>query len=116
MTGISGLFPGTVGYNNWMSPKSSNMIRVRGIESAKAYPVSANSEIMLFDEDEDVMYLKSTDQSGFPTIRKFTFVEEREEPKSYVTMDEFNRFKEEFYAKQSIRPAKPADDQSAEKQ
>lgn len=77
----------------------SHLIRVNGLDSAKAYPTSPNSTVALFDANEDIMYIKSTDASNFPTIRRFRFVEEKETQiptQQYVTMEEFNQFREEI--------------------
>lgn len=52
-----------------------------------------NSVVPLFDADNDIMYVKSTDGAGFPTIRAFAFqpVEDKSEPaQQYVTRDEFD--------------------------
>lgn len=78
--------------------------KVNGIESAKQYPMQPNSRVALFDMNEDIFYVKQTDASNFPTIRKFRFYEELEQPAQapqvdspqYVTMDEFNALKEEI--------------------
>lgn len=81
------------------STNQSQLIRVNGIDSAKAYPTAPNSTVPLFDANEDIMYLKSTDASNFPTIRRFRFVEELEtqrDVQQYVTIEEFNHFKEEI--------------------
>lgn len=81
------------------STNQSQLIRVNGIDSAKAYPTSPNSTVALFDANEDIMYIKSTDASNFPTIRRFRFVEEKETQiptQQYVTMEEFNQFREEI--------------------
>lgn len=76
------------------------LLRVKGIESAKLFQTVPNSQVALFDEDEDILYIKTTDASNFPTIRKFKFVEIPDSPPAqqgnYVTMDEFNKFKEEL--------------------
>ena len=96
-------------YQNSANTGGQQLLRVNGLESAKMYPTSPNSSIALFDENEDIFYLKSTDASNFPTIRKFKFVEVFDQaPKpvdaQYVTLEEFNKFKEELLnAKQSIR-------------
>ena len=49
--------------NNQLFPQqiTQNLIRVNGIEGAKAYQMSANSTVALFDTNEDIMYIKSTD-------------------------------------------------------
>ncbi len=87
--------------------------KVNGLESAKAFKTLPNSTYALFDANEDVMYIKQTDASNFPTIRRFRFVEEAEpappQQVQYVTMEEFNKFKEEVLnAQQSIRSAADA--------
>jgi len=82
----------------------TNLIRVKGEEGAKAYPVGANSSVALFDEDSDIFYLKTTDSGGFPSIRKFRFMEEAEHPievsptstDEYVSKDKFNELSEQL--------------------
>lgn len=99
---------------NWpggMTPNAptttQNMIKVNGIESAKAYPMLPNSMAALFDSNEDIFYLKTTDSNNFPSIRVFKFEEVKEEIQNgtkYVTVEEFNKFKEEMLnGKQHIR-------------
>lgn len=49
--------------------------------------------VPLFDADNDIMYVKSTDGAGFPTIRAFAFQPiENPTPQTqqYVTREEFN--------------------------
>ena len=53
----------------------NNLLRVTGPESAKAYSVPPNSSVVLFDANEAIFYLKSTDDSGFATLRTFEFSE-----------------------------------------
>ena len=134
---MAGLFPATVApqvyaptiqqfavpQNYMRTQKTTNLIRVNGMESAKAYPANPNSETMLFDENDDVMYFKETDVNGYATIRRFRFTEEFDAPKvdpQYVTLDEFKRFKEEILnGQQSVRSetaVSGADDQPAPKQ
>lgn len=69
------------------------MIRVTGMDGAKAYRMPPDSVAPLFDADNDIMYVKSTDGAGFPAIRAFAFqaVEDKPEPaRQYVTRDEFD--------------------------
>ena len=84
------------------------LIKVNGMDSAKAYQTQPNSTVALFDANEDIMYIKSTDASNFPTIRRFRFIEEPEAQivsEQYVTVSEFNKFKEELLnVKQSVQP------------
>lgn len=57
------------------SNPANQLIRVTGLEGAKAYQMSPNSTVALFDNNEDIMYVKTTDGAGFPTIRTFKFEE-----------------------------------------
>ena len=93
--------------------QTQNLIRVNGIEGAKAYQMSANSIVSLFDANEDIMYIKSTDGAGFPSIRTFSFTEVKEENKTekkvdYISREEFEEFKKELMnnGKQSISRSK----------
>lgn len=54
-----------------MTPQQ--LIRVTGMEGAKAYQMGPNSCVPLFDSDNDIMYIKSTDGAGFPTVRALSF-------------------------------------------
>ena len=74
-----------------------DLIRVTGVEGARAYPVAPNSTVPLFDADRDVLYVKSADAGGFPTIRAFAFAplqEQQQQQPEYVTRQEFNELKE----------------------
>ena len=99
-----------------------NLIRVNGIDGAKAYQMTANSTVALFDCNNDIMYVKSTDGAGFPSIRTFNFVEITQNEKSsgnqdYISRQEFEEFKKELMnnGKQSISRSKsnPADKSSS---
>ena len=85
----------------------NNLIRVTGIDGAKAYQMQPNSTVALFDSSEDIMYVKSTDGAGFPTIRTFSFspIEQKQEVApvvDYISREEFEEFKKEMkqYGKQ----------------
>ena len=93
--------------------QAQNLIRVNGIDGAKAYQMPANSTVALFDSNEDIMYVKSTDGAGFPSIRTFEFTEKvNAEVKSpdveYISREEFEEFKKELMnnGKQSISRSK----------
>lgn len=101
--------------NNQPFPQqiTQNLIRVNGIEGAKAYQMSANSTVALFDTNEDIMYVKTTDGAGFPIIRTFSFTEIKEDTKAtqntdYISRQEFEDFKKELMnnGKQSIQRTK----------
>lgn len=82
----------------WNARSNVSDYPVNGIESVKSYPMTPNSRVILFDANEDIFYCKETDVSNYPTIRIFKFEEVKTpEAKSseYVTLNEFNKFKEE---------------------
>ena len=94
--------------------QTQNLIRVNGIDGAKAYQMNANSTVALFDSNEDIMYIKNTDGAGFPSIRMFKFEEvneitNNEEKQDYISRKEFEEFKKELMnnGKQSIIKIKP---------
>ena len=93
--------------------QTQNLIRVNGIDGAKTYQMPANSTVALFDCNEDIMYIKTTDGAGFPSIRTFNFAEITKNEKSsgsqdYISRQEFEEFKKELMnnGKQSISRSK----------
>lgn len=123
---------GMYGYSNWTYPNSvtspstqyqyntqapqqtpvNGLIRVTGIEGAKAYQMPPNSNVALFDANNDIMYIKTTDGAGFPTIKTFGFApvdltapqEKQPDMSQFVTRDEFEKLKVVVseYGKQSV--------------
>lgn len=98
---------------NYQQEQAQNLIRVNGIDGAKTYQMPANSTVALFDSNEDIMYIKTTDGAGFPSIRTFNFVEIKQNEKSsasqdYISRKEFEEFKKELMnnGKQSISRSK----------
>lgn len=53
----------------------SFLIRVHGMDGAKAWPISPGATVPLFDDSEDIMYIKTADPQGFQSIRIFAFHE-----------------------------------------
>lgn len=81
--------------------QGQSLIRVNGIDGAKAYQMGANSQVALFDANEDIFYVKVTDGAGFPSIRTFRFEEvsqnvsrETLSNNDYVSRAEFEELKE----------------------
>ena len=78
------------------SMQAQQIVQVSGIDGAKAYNMPANSSVALFDNQRDILYLKSTDGAGFPTIRIFDIIEHKEQPQAhqdFVTRKEFEELK-----------------------
>ena len=49
--------------------QNNPIIWIQGIEAAKAYQTAPNSTVVLFDSEEQVIYLKSADMQGRPSMR-----------------------------------------------
>ena len=74
------------------------LIRVTGMDGARAYQMPPNSAVALFDGGQDVFYVKTTDGAGFPTILAYSFqpMEQAQAmgANEYVTRAEFEQLKE----------------------
>ena len=100
-------------FNPYQYQPDQGLIRVTGIDGARAYQMRPNSTVALFDANEDLMYIKVTDGAGFPTIRTFKFEELSPTSVSvsnFVTREEFDELRKEIenYGKQSV-PEQSAD-------
>lgn len=100
--------------NNFQTPQpqyqppvvQSNIIWVQGESGGKAFPQGVNCNTILLDSEGDFFYIKSTDMSGMPKLRKFAYKEVTNEPENapsvqqsqseYITREEFEKFKSEY--------------------
>lgn len=108
-------------------PLNNQIIFVQGETGAKAYQIPNNTTILLMSSESNEFFIKTTDSSGFPTIRKFTFQEQpnqehqkqEQQPKqcscncqsnNFVTQEEFNNFKKEIlnFYESNLSNGKPA--------
>jgi len=104
-------------FNPYMSQVQSygprqELVRVTGIDGAKAYQMGPNSSAALFDANDDLLYIKSTDGAGFPSLRTFRFTEVQSAPAhddraDYVTREEVSKLvkkaiEEAFNGEQSV--------------
>lgn len=100
------------------SQSSNNgVIWVQGEEGAKAYMVAPGNTVQLWDVENPVIYLKSADVSGMPSMRIFDLVERSATPKmppeipreEFVTRKEFAALEDklnELLAKENTKPTK----------
>lgn len=82
---------------------SSNIIWVSGEAGAKAYLVAPNTTVQLWDSEENVIYIKTADSSGMPsmkildyTIREPNTSSRQKNDIEYVTKTEFQEMKSGF--------------------
>ena len=90
-----------------LQPQQTNgIIWVQGEAGAKSYLVAPNTTVQLWDSENNVIYLKSADVSGMPSIKvlDYTIRENGSQMaqnglkmnSEYVTKEEFDAFKEEI--------------------
>lgn len=71
----------------------TGMIWVQGEAGQKAYLVAPNTTVPLWDSEDKVIFLKSADASGRPSVRRLRYTIEDEQPAAaapgaFVTRDE----------------------------
>lgn len=83
----------------------NSILWVQGEAGAKAYPVAPNQTVQLWDSESQVIYLKSADGSGMPSMKILDYTIRDSQPavspvqkldmSGYVTREEFEeRIKE----------------------
>ena len=74
--------------------QTSGIQYVNGMESANAYKVYPNQQVMLMDSQMPRFYIKTADASGFATVKAYDFVEAKQDkPEEYVKRSEFDELK-----------------------
>ena len=69
---------------------TSNLIWVQGVEGAKGYQVPNMSNTILLDsENENTMYIVSSDEVGMRKMRVFRFEEVEVKPQASVDMSQY---------------------------
>lgn len=100
--------------------QSGGIIWVQGEAGAKSYMVAPNNTVQLWDSENQVIYLKSADASGMPTMKILDYTIRQAENQThtptlmqsdeYVTRDELNAFEEKIkqMIKGDVEDGKPA--------
>lgn len=79
-------------------PQQNNgIIWVQGEAAAKSYPIAPNSSVPLWDSEANVIYIKSADMSGMPSIKILDYTMRDTAPKN-----ERNHPQAEFATKDDI--------------
>lgn len=108
-------------YAGFQQQPSNQIIFVQGETGAKAYQIPINSTVLLMSSEANEFFIKSTDQAGFPTIKKYRFTEvtqnaeqtktEQIKTQNFVTREEFEALKDEI--KQLKEPKNESDNENA---
>lgn len=98
-------YPATY-YPQYPHITSNGIIWVQGEAGAKSYLVAPNSTVQLWDSENNVIYLKSADSSGMPSMRVLDYTIRENNSQTalnglkndsvYVTKEEFEKFKAEI--------------------
>ena len=103
--------------------QQGGIIWIQGEAGAKSYLIAPNTTVALWDSEAQVIYLKSADASGMPSMKILDYqIREQKQPKSaqisqfesdkYVTKEELKAYKDALEKRlESLR--KGIDDESA---
>lgn len=61
---------------------NNGIIWVQGEAAAKSYPIAPNSSVPLWDSEANVIYIKSADMSGMPSMRVIDYTIRDNAPKT----------------------------------
>ena len=84
--------------------QQTGVIWVQGEAGAKSYLVAPNTTVQLWDSEAQVIYLKSADASGMPSMKIIDYtIRDMSQPiqqqptqsTAYVTQKEFDEFKQQ---------------------
>ena len=71
--------------NQYYQPQTNGINWVQGIEGAKAWQLSPNSNVMLLDSENDGrFYIKVSDNVGMCTLRVFSYTEITDQSKTTI--------------------------------
>lgn len=117
-SGQSGSNYGTEQGNTYTPSNGSQngFIWVQGETGAKAYPVAPNCTVQLWDSEAQVVYLKSADASGMPSMKvlDYTIREQAGQTPAvnlsgYVTREEFEKVIKEIRNESAVQTVRSAE-------
>lgn len=90
-------------------PINNSIIWVQGEAAAKSYPIAPNSSVPLWDSEANVIYIKSADMSGMPSIKVLDYTMRDVAPRTaeispqmdFATKDDVESLKGEISALKS---------------
>ena len=106
------MYPQTNLYTQKTVDTNNNILWVDGEVGAKAYPLYGfNSGVILMDrEEEDVVYIKTTDSQGRPTTQRYKLIPDQKQEAQPLKLEEYVRKDElQDLIKSIMQPAKEGD-------
>ena len=89
---------------------TNDMIWVLGEVEATSYPVAPNNTVILWDKNQQTIYIKSANAQGVPSMKTLDYKERMSEPQNepykhechcgskFVPIEDFNALKADFEA------------------
>ncbi len=116
-------------YTGFQQQPNNQIIFVQGETGAKAYQIPVNSTVLLMSSEANEFFIKTTDQAGFPTIKKYRFSEvtqttgqaqgqtntEQIKTQNFVTREEFETLKNEIKQLKELKPNEPDNENAKSK-
>lgn len=99
-------YPSTQPQQNTRDNAQSAFIWVQGEAAAKSYLVAPGNTVALWDSEAQIIYLKSADASGMPSIKTLDYTirdiagqtPQVMQPEGFATMDDINALKKQIEA------------------
>lgn len=87
--------------NPYQTQTNTGLLWVQGENAAKAWMVAPGNTLALWDTEAPMIYVKSVDPSGLPTIKKYRWEEVSAEPENhsckcsdkFISKEEFSELK-----------------------
>lgn len=90
-------------------PQGNNITWVQGEMAAKSYQLPPNTNVLLMDSEDSKFYIKTSDNVGMSTIRRFRFEEIKNDEvatnpaaTNYITREEFDLLKKKIDEYESV--------------
>ena len=103
-------------YQQPMQVQRHEIVKVHGENGAKAFQMAPNSSVLLLDETEPIVWLKTTDGAGYPSLTPYAITPyKKEEPVDAIKALDIRISKlEELMNESNPESAKPKRSKSAD--
>lgn len=85
------------------NPQNNSIIWVQGEAGAKSYLVGPNTTVQLWDSEDQVIYLKSADASGMPSMKILDYTIRDNNPQNNISMTISNAEMSDFVRKGELQ-------------
>ena len=66
--------------SNGLHGNNNQIVKVNGRNGAEAYQMPPNSQVLLLDETQPVLWLKQTDGAGYPSLNAYDITPHEDKP------------------------------------